>query len=294
MSNPADLSPFDLIAPATVFATAPNPVVQVAWGVTNQGLAAASGGWYDVVWFSTNGMFDADSLNIGPFWRNEAVPAGGDYWQTNPVALPMAAGGNFALFVEVDANNSLYEASLADKVSDGVSGTVVFGFAPGITADPASLTISPGDSASFTVGVAGTMPLSYQWRFDGVDLAAATGPTLNIGDVQLASAGDYVVVVTNLFGGATSAVATLTVNPATNPPPLITMNIPMIFGPELIVGFNLSQGSSSSFLLLESGNLTGPWATNTIAVLATNTISGGYRFTLPRPAASEFYRILAP
>jgi len=124
MSLPGNLSPFAFIAPTSVTANAPNPSVQVVWGVANKGVASASGNWYDTVWFSTNGVLDANSIDVGNFWvYNQTVPVGGSYWQTNNVNLPMSANGNYTLFVQVDAGNYIYEANLGDKVSAGVSGT---------------------------------------------------------------------------------------------------------------------------------------------------------------------------
>jgi len=123
MGLPADLTPFSFTAPTSVTALKPNPVVQAVWGVSNQGPATTSGGWYDRVWFSTDGELDASSTDIGDFYFNQTVPVGGTYWQTNNVTLPMAASGNYTLFVQVDVYNYLYEASLSDKVSAPASGT---------------------------------------------------------------------------------------------------------------------------------------------------------------------------
>jgi hypothetical protein len=123
MGLPADLAPVAFIAPTSVTSAAPNPTVQIIWGVTNQGAATAAGGWYDTVWFSVNGVLDANSVALGYFPVNQTVPAGGSYWQTNLVTLPMNGSGNYTLFVQVDANNAIYEANLGDKVSVGVSGT---------------------------------------------------------------------------------------------------------------------------------------------------------------------------
>jgi large repetitive protein len=123
MGVPADLAAYAFTAPTNVTSSSPNPIIQVEWGVTNRGPASASGGWYDVVWFSTNGVLDANSIALGYFWINQTVLSGGTYWQTNSVTLPMASSGTYTLFVQVDVNNSIYEATLADKVSPGVTGT---------------------------------------------------------------------------------------------------------------------------------------------------------------------------
>jgi subtilase family serine protease len=123
MSVPADLMPVSFVAPTNIISTRPNPVIQLAWGVTNLGPASASGGWYDAVWFSTNAVLDANSTFVGYFGINQTVPTNGSYWQTNVVTLPMISNGSYTLFLQVDVNNSLYEANLGNNISAGVSGT---------------------------------------------------------------------------------------------------------------------------------------------------------------------------
>ena len=89
--------------------------------------------------------------------------------------------------------------------------------APFIAAQPASQTATLGDTVVFTVGVAGSTPLSYQWSWNGTNLAGATQSSLTLTDVQFSHAGSYVVVVTNPIGSATSASAILTVVAPTAP-----------------------------------------------------------------------------
>jgi hypothetical protein len=87
-----------------------------------------------------------------------------------------------------------------------------------ITSQPASQSAVPGGTVRFNVGAIGLGPLSYQWRFngmnlaDGGDVAGATTPTLTLSNVQPAQAGLYSVVVGNSSGTVTSANASLTVN----------------------------------------------------------------------------------
>jgi hypothetical protein len=100
---------------------------------------------------------------------------------------------------------AIYSAGSLGKCSPGV--------APSITAQPASQTVLAGASATFTASAVGTPPLSYRWRFNGTNVAGATGASLSLSNVQPAQAGSYVVVVTNAFGSATSSHAVLTVIP---------------------------------------------------------------------------------
>jgi uncharacterized membrane-anchored protein len=81
-----------------------------------------------------------------------------------------------------------------------------------ITTQPRGQTVSEGSSFSFSVGAAGTGPLSYQWRKDGVTVGGATDATLRVGSARASDAGGYQVIVRNAAGHVASAVAELTVN----------------------------------------------------------------------------------
>src|SRR5262249_17849245 len=62
---------------------------------------------------------------------------------------------------------------------------------------------------------------AYQWRLQGMDVAGATASTLSLTNARYSDGGDYTVLVSNLAGSTTSAVATLTVlsPPAITQPP---------------------------------------------------------------------------
>jgi hypothetical protein len=159
MSFPSDLRPLAFLAPTLVTSTQALPAIQVVWGVTNQGVAPASGVWNDRVWFSTNGVLDAQSLRIGDFPFYEPLPPGGSYWQTNMVTLPMSDSGSYTLFVQVDVSDSIYEITLADKVSAPVSGVFTLSPPPPVFQTAASA----NGQISFTwSGVAGR---TYQVQY---------------------------------------------------------------------------------------------------------------------------------
>jgi hypothetical protein len=212
--TPPDLMPISVAAPPTVTATNPDPSIQVAWTVTNQGVGAATGGWYDRVWFSTDGVLDANSTDIGDFYFNQTVPAGGRYSQTNTVTLPISLGGTnaYTLFVQVNINDSLYESDYTNNISAPVPGSLVLDLPPQIVTQPVSNTlVAPGANVTFNVTATGTPLLIYQWRFNNANLTAATNATLALNNVQPTNGGAYVVVITNAFGAVTSSVAHLLV-----------------------------------------------------------------------------------
>jgi endonuclease/exonuclease/phosphatase family metal-dependent hydrolase len=99
---------------------------------------------------------------------------------------------------------------------------------PAITTNPASQTVVEGADVAFTVAADGTPPPSYQWRFNGTNVAGATGTLLPLTNVTAAQAGTYLVVVTNAAGSTNSQPATLTVNvmpPAAAALSVLTYNV---------------------------------------------------------------------
>jgi len=94
----------------------------------------------------------------------------------------------------------------------GAEGVLVFPSPPAVSVTPLSQKSSVGKTVSFNATATGTPVLGYQWYFNtGTALAGATGATLTLPGLTAANAGDYAVVVTNAYGSATSAVATLQV-----------------------------------------------------------------------------------
>ncbi len=93
---------------------------------------------------------------------------------------------------------------------------------PSITTQPTNLNITSPNAASFTIAANGTLPLAYQWYFNGTPLtnggriSGATSTNLTISSTQAGDMGPYLVAVTNNFGAATSAIATLSVLVAEN------------------------------------------------------------------------------
>ena len=80
-----------------------------------------------------------------------------------------------------------------------------------ITSFPSNQIVWTPDPVDFFVGVSGTTPISYQWRFNGTNLAGATNAGYSIAASAVTNTGLYTVVITDGFGGTTNTSATLTV-----------------------------------------------------------------------------------
>jgi len=95
---------------------------------------------------------------------------------------------------------------------------------PSITIQPQSLTVTNGDQAAFSVAASGTAPLFYQWQKDGTNLvnggsiSGATSNTLSLSTTTTNDSGNYLVIVTNVYGSVTSSVVPLVV--VVVPPPV--------------------------------------------------------------------------
>jgi len=86
---------------------------------------------------------------------------------------------------------------------------------PSITTQPASQTVTAGQTATFSLVASGTAPLTYTWRKNGATIsgtnsASYTTPATTAADNNA----KFDVMVSNSAGSATSAQATLTVSAA--------------------------------------------------------------------------------
>lgn len=148
---------------------------------------------------------------------------------------------------------------------------MVWGQAPVITTNPSGQTNTVGTSAILSVGASGTAPLSYQWYWGGVRLPAGTNSTLVIGLFNVLQAGDYVAVVSNALGSATSAPAALTV---LGPPVIVTPPSPQATYLGQSATFSVKAAGTAPLTyqwLFQGGAITGATnATFTVTNAAAN------------------------
>jgi len=133
---------------------------------------------------------------------------------------------------------AIYDAGCAGKCLPAV--------APAITTQPQSQTVGVGANAVFSVVAAGTVPLSYQWRFDGTNLSGAVASSLTLTNAQVANSGTYSVVVTNAYGWVASSNA------------LLTVIVPVcVSAPTNLVSWWRGEGDASDTVGTNSGTLQG-------------------------------------
>ena len=88
---------------------------------------------------------------------------------------------------------------------------------------PASQSVDVGQTATFSVSAAGSVPFAYRWTKNGVSISGATEPTYTTPPATAADSGTQLaVVVSNTAGSVTSAPATLNVIDPSKTTPVIT------------------------------------------------------------------------
>jgi formylglycine-generating enzyme required for sulfatase activity len=144
----------------------------------------------------------ASSETIYYQWYKGATPISGATSSTLSLSnVAKADEGSYRCFVS-DADELILSSTAALTVN--VPATVA--------TQPIGQTAVQGNSVSFSVVAAGTGPFTYQWRLGGVNISGATAATYTIASVLANQAGLYSCVVTNAYGSATSADASLVVN----------------------------------------------------------------------------------
>jgi hypothetical protein len=147
------------------------------------------------------------SVNVGitpPFWYQ---------WKFNSADLPGATNGTLSLTNVQKLQAGQYSVLVWNAAGQVLSSnaTLSVNVPAHVLAPPSSVTTTNGLAASFVPTIVGDPALAYQWYFNSAPLTNATNASLTLTGVQASNAGPYFIVVSNLYGMDTSAVAQLTV-----------------------------------------------------------------------------------
>ncbi len=150
-------------------------------------------------------------------------------------------GNGLSLTMGIDGNLYYLSRSTGSLYKIIYNNTTV----PFISNHPDDLVIAEGQSATFTVGVLGSVPLSYQWQKNSSNIPGATAPTLIFPTITPADNGNYRVLVSNPLGNAISNAATLSV--ISNVKPVAEISTP-VAGSMYVAGttINFSGGATDT------------------------------------------------
>jgi hypothetical protein len=142
--------------------------------------------------------------------RSKPVRIG--FYDTYPGVRSSSYQGNWGVFPKLGFDKLL--------LSDIESGLFIMdatpalmptnNYPPLIVTQPASITVTQGTTATFSVTATGSA-LTYQWQFNGAPLSGATGSSLVLSNVQASAAGNYAVMLSNATAAFTSSAASLSV-----------------------------------------------------------------------------------
>ncbi len=188
-------------------------------------------------------------------WQTRPANSSGEW--TNVIEGTGATSANYTTSVRMPSHNGeQYRVVATNALGSAASPPVILSVsdidvAPTITTQPASLNVANGSDAVFAVVAHGTEALSYQWRFNGTNIAGANSPVLRVNGVTGANAGSYSVAVGNAAGNATSNAAVLTV----------TAGTPAAVAPSIVTqprDVSVNAGNTATFAVGVAG--TGPFS----------------------------------
>jgi hypothetical protein len=271
-----------------------------------------------------------------------SVSASGDsaltyQWYLNGAPISGATASTLSLKDVQAASDGSYTVAVTDvfgstTTSQPATLTVDAAPAGGISGQPVSQSVTPGNTVVFTVTAGGTVSSSlarpagqtaalttgttYQWQFNGANLtdggsiSGSTGPQLVITGATAANDGNYSCLVTTSSGAVQSNSAGLIVAPVTSPGYLVNISSRAFVGSgdSILIGGFFVGGSTSRTVLIQalgpalesqgvSGVLAHPALTihnSSGAVIYSNTGWGSNPVLLKAAASAYANPVLSP
>ena len=141
-------------------------------------------------------------------------------WRFNGADINGASGTNYNIAIVSTNNAGNYTVVITNSYGSVTSSVAVLvvEYPPYITAQPASQTVNFSETVLFSVQAAGLPAPSFQWSFNGTNIASATNSTFTLQQAKQKDLGLYSVFVSNLIGTATSDSAVLSMHPFLSSP----------------------------------------------------------------------------
>ena len=133
-------------------------------------------------------------------------------WYRGASALPGQTGARLSLPGVTPSNAGDYVVVAQVGTQSLTSAPIrldIVSSAPVLTATPQSAIRFLNGTTRLSVAALGTQPITYSWRKGSEPIPGATGPVLDIPDLQASDEGEYTVTVSNALGSKTAS-ATLT------------------------------------------------------------------------------------
>jgi hypothetical protein len=171
-------------------------------------------------------------------------------WRRAAIAISGATGSSYTFTAAQGDDGASFDVVVTNAAGSVTSDAATLSVtpritAPAITTQPQDLTVTAGQSATFTAAASGTGPLAWQWRKNGVALDKQTSATLTVTAALADSGASFDVLVSNGAGTATSRAAHLTVNSAPVAPSITTQPVSVSVTAGQSVSFSVAAGGSA-------------------------------------------------
>lgn len=128
-------------------------------------------------------------------------------WFNTGNAVPAGTTNSLTIANAQSTDTGTYQLIVSNEFGSATSQPVVFSVVTNVavvTSPPTNRIVQAGSNTTFVVSVVSGNPPSYQWRFQGTNVANATSSSYSV-TAQLTNTGAYDVVISNLAGIATSS-----------------------------------------------------------------------------------------
>ncbi len=186
-------------------------------------------------------------------------------WQKNGANISGATSAAYTTPASVSGDNgATFRLVVSNAAGSATSNSATLTVdaapvGPSITTQPASRSVTVGQTATFSVVAAGTAPLTYQWQKNNANISGGTAANYTTpATVSSDSGATFRVIVTNLVASITSSSATLTVSAASVGPSITTQP----------ASETVTVGQAATFSVVAAGSapLTYQWQKNTLNI----------------------------
>ncbi|HEY8716940.1 MAG TPA: immunoglobulin domain-containing protein, partial [Candidatus Acidoferrum sp.] len=202
-------------------------------------------------------------------------------WKRNGAAISGANQASYSTSTSTSDNGAQFSATVSNSAGAATSNAAVLTVdpsvvAPSITAQPSSVNVTAGQSASFSIAASGTGPLAYQWNRNGAAINGANSSSYTISATVVGdNSAQFSAMVSNSAGSIASAPATLSVTAAVVAPSITSQPLSQ----------TVTQGQAATFSVASTGTapMTYQWSRNGAAIAGANSST----YTTPVTTSSD-------
>lgn len=219
-------------------------------------------------------LFDVSGFPVSVKLIGDSGEAGYYYLPSSHVLFAGGGSGNQDFIGAVVC----YDLSINGKMNFHWDESFGIALPPGIVFPLTNRIVPIGSNVTFSI-TAGMLPLNYQWLDNHTNpISGATDLSMTLSNVQLSDSGIYTVVVTNLYGAATSSASLTVLNPTA------TLNLPSFNRTNQNFQFSIVGISNLNYTIQASTDLVN-WVS-----LQTNVSPFTFSITNGRSYPQRFYR----